>query len=213
MTQISLATLSCSKLSIRPYERPLVVCFRSSVVYLYALSSETMSLQTVVMTASLESRAIQRPLSGCLPLATTDIMADLADELLRDLEGDDSGDDGGYVDEEQEYAQAQAQAQAKGNGGENGTVSRTQLGKRKASEGDEEGGGDDDDDDAMNGDEQMPRVKEEEQEVALPEGGIRPAEELDADDVAQMQLKDVKDVSSVARLAGSKHFREVIQVG
>lgn len=132
-------------------------------------------------------------------------MADLADELLRDLEGDDSGDDGGYVDEEQEYEQAQAQAKA--NGGENGAHLTTQLGKRKASEGD-----DGDDDDAMDDDEQIPRVKEEEQEAALPEGGIRPAEELDADDVAQMQLKDVKDVSSVARLAGSKHFREVIQV-
>ena len=140
-----------------------------------------------------------------LPLAATK-MADLADELLRDLEGDDSGDDGGYVDEEQEYAQAQAQARA--NGSENGAMSTTLLGKRKASEGDEDGG-----EDAMDGDEEMPRVKEEERDVALPEGGIRPAEELDADDVAQMQLKDVKDVSSVARLAGSKHFREVIQVG
>lgn len=135
-------------------------------------------------------------------------MADLADELLRDLEGDDDGADGGWDEEEVDA----------GSPGHDGVVmpeTAKKLGKRKAEDQDEgmhgngaaAGSDDDDDDDEVH-------VKEEEvEEMQIPEGGVRPAQELDADDVAQMQLKNVRDVSSVARLAGSKTFREVLQVG
>ena len=136
-------------------------------------------------------------------------MADLADELLRDLEGDEDGDVGWNEEEEEVDA---------GSPGRDEIVMPTtakKLGKRKAEDQDangedaemaEDGDSDDEDDDNV-------QVKEEEVEMQIPEGGVRPAQELDADDVAQMQLKNIKDVSSVARLAGSKTFREVLQVG
>lgn len=123
-------------------------------------------------------------------------MADLADELLRDLEGDDE-EGGNYSDEEAEPQAAEA------------TPSATKLSKRKATDdGDGENGLDDDDtdDDVAAG-----FIKPEEVEMSIPEGGVRPAEELDAEDVAQMQLRNVKDVKSVARLSGTKTFKEVLQ--
>lgn len=124
-------------------------------------------------------------------------MADLADELLRDLEGDD-GEVGSYSDEEPGSPAA-----------DNVAASSGTRGKRKA----------DDDEDGENGmkadnsDDDVPAgyVKQEEVEMAIPEGGVRPAEELDAEDVAQMQLRNVKDVKSVARLSGTKTFKEVLQ--
>lgn len=131
-------------------------------------------------------------------------MADLADELLRDLEGDDD-DVGNYSDEE-----VNAGSPAGPDGAET-MSSTTKLHKRKAEDdggdgtnGMEEDGSDDDED--LNG-----HVKQEEVEMAIPEGGVRPAEELDAEDVAQMQLRNVKDVKSVARLSGTKTFKEVLQ--
>ena len=134
-------------------------------------------------------------------------MADLADELLRDLEGDEEGD-GGWHEEEEVDA---------GSPGRDEIVMPTtakKLGKRKAEDQDAAAGLDDDED--MNGEDSDDgddvQVKEEEVEMQIPEGGVRPAQELDADDVAQMQLKNIKDVSSVARLAGSKTFKEVLQV-
>lgn len=135
-------------------------------------------------------------------------MADLADELLRDLEGDDDGADGGWDEEDVDA----------GSPGHDGIVmpeTAKKLGKRKAKDQDANGHGDDAD---MNGhgdgsdDDEDVQVKEEEVEMQIPEGGVRPAQELDADDVAQMQLKNIRDVSSVARLAGSKTFKEVLQV-
>lgn len=44
------------------------------------------------------------------------------------------------------------------------------------------------------------------------EGGIKPAEELDAEDVQQMELGDVEDVSKIAKLDGSKKMNDVLKV-
>lgn len=132
----------------------------------------------------------------------TSIMADLADELLRDLEGDDD-DVGGYSDEE-----INAGSPA-GPGGTETMPSVTKLQKRKAEDGDDDmdaNGLNSDDDADVNG-----LVKQEEVEMVIPEGGVRPAEELDAEDVAQMQLKNVKDVRNVAKLSGTRTFKEVLQ--
>lgn len=44
------------------------------------------------------------------------------------------------------------------------------------------------------------------------EGGVKPAEELDAEDVQQMELGDVDDVGSIAKLYGSKRMGEILKV-
>ena len=49
-------------------------------------------------------------------------------------------------------------------------------------------------------------------EMVVPEGGIKPAQELDQDQVDQMELKSVAAVSQVAKLSGSKTMREVLAV-
>jgi U4/U6 small nuclear ribonucleoprotein PRP31 len=130
-------------------------------------------------------------------------MADLADELLRDLEGDDN--DVGEYEEEEVDAGSPA-----GPDGAETMSSVTKLQKRKAEDQDGENGMDEDDEDDEEGTGEG-HVKQEEVEMAIPEGGVKPAEELDAEDVAQMQLKNIKDVRSVARLSSTKTFKEVLQ--
>ena len=115
-------------------------------------------------------------------------MSGLADELLADLEGfSDEGE--GFEEEEPVPSSSNGAVQA-------GT-------KRKATEGpdedmsDEEGGED----------------GEDEQKVGLVlEGGMRPADELDADDVQQMELGGVEDVSKIAKLYGSKRMNDILKV-
>ena len=115
-------------------------------------------------------------------------MSGLADELLADLEGfSDEGE--GFEEEEPVPSSSNGAVQA-------GT-------KRKATEGpdedmsDEEGGED----------------GEDEQKVGLVlEGGMRPADELDADDVQQMELGGVEDVSKIAKLHGSKRMNDILKV-
>lgn len=110
-------------------------------------------------------------------------MSGLADELLADLEG--FSDEGEDFEEEPGPSIAQT-----------GT-------KRKATEGpdedmsDEEGGED----------------GEGEQQVGLVlEGGMRPADELDAEDVQQMELRGIQDVSKIAKLYGSKRMNDILRV-
>jgi U4/U6 small nuclear ribonucleoprotein PRP31 len=43
-------------------------------------------------------------------------------------------------------------------------------------------------------------------------GGVRPAEQLDAEAVARMELGTVEDVSKVAKLYGSKRMRDIVNV-
>ena len=47
----------------------------------------------------------------------------------------------------------------------------------------------------------------------VPEGGVRPAEELDAEQVEQSDLTDIKDVSKVAKLMTGTKLKEVLAVG
>jgi hypothetical protein len=48
--------------------------------------------------------------------------------------------------------------------------------------------------------------------MELPAGGVKPTEELDKEVVEQMDLSDVKEVSKVAKLLGSRKLEEVLKV-
>lgn len=43
-------------------------------------------------------------------------------------------------------------------------------------------------------------------------GGVRPAEELDAEDVQQMELGGIADVTSIAKLEGTKRMTDILKV-
>ena len=119
-------------------------------------------------------------------------MSGLADELLADLDG--LSDDGGYGDEPQENQ-------------EGASSSATNGLKRKA---DNNGS----DDDMSDGDEDEDAAADDQQEIGglVLEGGIKPADELHAEDVQQMELGSVEDVTKVARLMGSKRMAEILKV-
>lgn len=44
------------------------------------------------------------------------------------------------------------------------------------------------------------------------EGGIKPADELDVEDVQQMELGSVEDVTKIAKLYGSKRMNDILTV-
>ncbi len=44
------------------------------------------------------------------------------------------------------------------------------------------------------------------------EGGVKPADELDAEEVQRMELGAVDDVRKVARLEGSRRMTEILSV-
>src|ERR1700722_10735757 len=53
----------------------------------------------------------------------------------------------------------------------------------------------------------------EEADVGLVlEGGVRPADELQAEDVQQMELKGIEDVTKVAKLEGSRRMADILKV-
>ncbi|OCH95969.1 Nop domain-containing protein [Obba rivulosa] len=116
-------------------------------------------------------------------------MSALADELLADLENLSEGDE----DQEQEQDQDQESQQA---GSSNGL-------KRKATDEDEE----------MSDVEGAGEGAEDEKEVGglVLEGGIRPAEELDAEEVQRMELGGVEDVRKIAKLEGSKRMNDILK--
>ncbi|KAF9782778.1 Nop domain-containing protein [Thelephora terrestris] len=115
-------------------------------------------------------------------------MSGLADELLADLEGfSDEGE--GFEEEDPDPSTANGAVQA-------GT-------KRKAAERSDED---------MSDEEESGEEGEGEQQVGLVlEGGMRPADELDAEDVQQMELRGVEDVSKIAKLYGSKRMNDIIK--
>ncbi|KAI0824675.1 Nop domain-containing protein [Trametes gibbosa] len=121
-------------------------------------------------------------------------MSSLADELLADLEGLSEGE--GEYDEVEEPQEGQPQA--------SGSSSVAAGVKRKAAS-----GPDDDMSDAEGGEDG------EEQEGAVGslvlEDGIKPAEELDADEVQRMELGKVDDVRKVAKLEGSKRMNDILK--
>jgi U4/U6 small nuclear ribonucleoprotein PRP31 len=55
-------------------------------------------------------------------------------------------------------------------------------------------------------------VADQQSSVDVPEGGVKPAEELDADEVQQMDMHVVADVNKVARLASLPAFQECLKV-
>lgn len=117
-------------------------------------------------------------------------MTSLADELMNDL--DDLGS-GSELDDELDAAVA-------GPSGTNG-------GRDEAMAGDEGGADEDGEAEGGAGMEDVPAG-----EVHVPEGGIKPAEELDSDAVNQMDLTGVAEVGKVAKLQNGRTMREVLQV-
>ncbi len=114
-------------------------------------------------------------------------MSGLADELLADLEGLSEGEEETFEVEQVEEA---------GPSTSNGA-------KRSAPSDDEmsEGEGEDDKDDQ----------KQVVGSLVL-EGGIKPAEELDAEEVQRMELGGVEDVRKIAKLHGSKRMNDILKV-
>lgn len=53
---------------------------------------------------------------------------------------------------------------------------------------------------------------QEEQGGLVLEGGVKPAAELDAEDVKAMELSGVEDVRNIAKLEGSKRMNDILQV-
>lgn len=46
----------------------------------------------------------------------------------------------------------------------------------------------------------------------VPEGGVRPADELDKEEVEKTDMKGVEDVKKVAKLAGSQKLQDILAV-
>lgn len=116
-------------------------------------------------------------------------MSGLADELLADLDG--LSDDEEYNQEEPQQPQPVA--------------SSSSSVKRKAGSDAEMS-----DDEGDEGEGEQPQT-----EVGglVLDGGVKPADELDAEDVQQMELGAIEDVSAIAKLEGSKRMNDIIKVG
>ena len=124
-------------------------------------------------------------------------MSGLADELLADLQGL-SGDE-----EEQEEDTPTAETVAPSN-----DLKRKVVGEDIDLSDDE-----DDEEDAADG-ETAKGADGKAIEVGglVLEGGVKPADELDAEDVQRMELGGIEDVSKVAKLEGSKRMNEILKV-
>lgn len=117
-------------------------------------------------------------------------MSGLADELLADLDG--LSDDEEYNQEEHQQPQQPVAS------------SSTSV-KRKAGSDAEMS---DDEGDEGEGEQAQTEVG-----GLVLDGGVKPADELDAEDVQQMELGDIEDVSAIAKLEGSKRMNDIIKVG
>lgn len=80
--------------------------------------------------------------------------------------------------------------------------------KRKAVDSDHDMSAEDDDDDQPDG----PDGKRLEVGALVLEGGIKPAEELDVEDVQRMELGAIEDVNKIAKLEGSKRMSDILKV-
>ncbi|KAJ6539190.1 Nop domain-containing protein [Mycena capillaripes] len=114
-------------------------------------------------------------------------MSGLADELLADLDG--LSDDGEEYNEQENTTEAATASTS------NGLKRKAENAESDEEMTDEEGG---------EGDQQ------EIGGLVLP-GGIKPADELDAEDVQQMELSGIEDVSKIAKLDGSKRMMDILQ--
>ncbi|KAG2751502.1 Nop domain-containing protein [Suillus brevipes Sb2] len=116
-------------------------------------------------------------------------MSGLADELLADI--DDLSDGG--AEQYEEPAPAAAPSTSNGTNGL----------KRKAAE----------DVDISEAEEDVEGEEADAEETGglVLEGGMKPADELDAEDVQQMDLGGIEDVDSVAKLEGSKRMADILK--
>ncbi|CDZ96377.1 u4 u6 small nuclear ribonucleoprotein prp31 [Phaffia rhodozyma] len=134
-------------------------------------------------------------------------MSSLADELLGfDDDSDDQGSDNDTpaTDSSSNATGTGAAGSSTGKGTSAGLMlpPSSLPAKRKALEDQLDSAGvkkEEEDDDAMQG------------LLAIPEGGIRPTDELDQDSVERMQLGLVDDVSKVAKLLGGKKLDEIMK--
>lgn len=121
-------------------------------------------------------------------------MSGLADELLADLDG---------LSDDEEYQEDPVQPASTA---EAPSSNSTNL-KRKATNDDLMS-----DDEDEEGDGQGAEGDDIEVGGLVLEGGIKPAEELDAEDVQQMELGAVEDVGKIAKLEGSKRMADILKV-
>jgi U4/U6 small nuclear ribonucleoprotein PRP31 len=129
----------------------------------------------------------------------------LADALLADFDGlsDDGGSDNEVVAPQASASSSKQPADSPfGNMGPPPLPNKLVAGQKRLMDA-LDGGGMDDEDDEMGGDVKAGFV---------PEGGVRPAEELDAEDVENTDLTSVEDVNKVSKLISGKRLREVIEV-
>jgi len=112
-------------------------------------------------------------------------MNGLADELLADLEGLSEEESG---EERQEFETTEASSNVGQKRKAEAPVSDVEM-----LEGEEE------------------EVDESEAGLVL-EGGVKPADELDAEDVQQMELGSIDDIGKIAKLEGSKRMMDVLKV-
>jgi U4/U6 small nuclear ribonucleoprotein PRP31 len=127
-------------------------------------------------------------------------MSGLADELLADLEGLSGGEE-----EEEELQQPEPSISAPVNG-----LKRKALGTGDLEQ-------DEDDEDMEEGERADETAKGADGKAIeigglVLEGGVKPADELDAEDVQRMELGAIEDVSKVAKLEGSKRMNDVLKV-
>ncbi|KAK0231084.1 hypothetical protein IW262DRAFT_455566 [Armillaria fumosa] len=112
-------------------------------------------------------------------------MSGLADELLADLDG--------LSDVEEEYEEKKPEQ----------SVSTSNTLKRKADDAGSDAEMDDDEEEAHEGQQTVGSL--------VLAGGVKPAEELDAEDVQQMELGGVEDVTNIAKLDGSKRMTDLLK--
>lgn len=127
-------------------------------------------------------------------------MSGLADELLADLD-DLSGDENEeYPNEEPSASTSNAAASSSSSIGQ----------KRKAEEDLNEPREDADADE----DEEMGDEEAQGKEIGslVLEGGVKPADELDVEDVQAMELGGIEDVTKIAKLEGSKRMSDILKV-
>lgn len=112
-------------------------------------------------------------------------MSGLADELLADL--------GGLSDNEEEYSEKEPVQS---------TSTATNGVKRQATS------------DAEMSEDEGQEGEDGNQAVGslVLQGGIKPADELDAEDVQQMELGGIEDVRKIAKLDGSKRMTDILKV-
>jgi U4/U6 small nuclear ribonucleoprotein PRP31 len=122
-------------------------------------------------------------------------MSGLADELLADLEGL-SGDEN--LEEEETLA-----------GPSNALKRKAEAADPDDAMSDE---GEDDDDEAHAQEAKGADGKAVEVGGLVLEGGMKPADELDAEDVQRMELGAIEDVSKIAKLEGTKRMNDILKV-